>query len=201
MKPFSESCEQNKDVILKIIKPLLSSSQSLFEIGSGTGQHAIYFPQAMPHLQWYTSDRYEAVKGIQLWIDEYCIDGQLKNIHSPVILDVMQENWPELKVDAVYTANSLHIMHWHEVQSFFDQAPTLLNSGGIMLVYGPFNYSGQYTSDSNRRFDGWLKDREPNSGIRDFSAVDELAKNNGLHLLDDYEMPANNRILCWQKDA
>ena len=200
MKPFSESCEQNKEVILKVIRPLLSSRQSLLEIGSGTGQHAIYFAQAMPHLQWYTSDRSEALNGIQMWLDEFCIDGKLANIHSPVLLDVTQKNWPELEIDAIFTANTLHIMHWNEVQKFFQQAAALLDSGGIMLIYGPFNYQGQYTSESNEHFDGWLKDRDPQSGIRDFSALDELAVNNGLKLLDDYQMPANNRILCWQKE-
>lgn len=199
MKPFSESCEQNKDVILKVIKPILTSRHSLLEIGSGTGQHAIYFAQAMPHLKWHTSDRAEALSGIQMWLDEFCSDGQLQNIISPVSLDVSQTNWPELKVDAIFTANTLHIMHWSDVQMFFEQAPKLLVSDGVILIYGPFNYQGQYTSDSNESFDGWLKSRDSKSGIRDFSDLEVLAEKNGLKFLADYEMPANNRILCWQK--
>lgn len=199
IKPFSESCEQNKAVILETIQPLLVSCHNLLEVGSGTGQHAIHFAQAMPHIQWFTSDRHDALNGIQMWVDEYRVDGQLNNLHAPVTLDVTQHDWPALTVDAVFTANTLHIMHWNEVQIFFKRGAQLLNDDGLMLVYGPFNYNGQFTSESNQRFEGWLKSRDPHSGIRDFSDLDELAKENGLTLLADYEMPANNRILCWQK--
>lgn len=199
MKPFSESCEQNKEVILKTIKPLLSLSENLLEIGSGTGQHAIHFAQAMPHLQWHTSDRPESLAGIQMWLNEFCINGQLNNIRPPIALDVMQNNWPALKVDAVYSANTLHIMHWNEVQKFFEQSAFCLNHGGILLAYGPFNYQGKYTSESNERFDNWLKSRDSKSGIKDFSDLCELAENAQLKLMADYEMPANNRILYWQK--
>ena len=198
-QPFAESCEQNKNVILETIKPVLSSCKSVLEIGSGTGQHALYFGQQMPHLQWYTSDRSEAMKGIQMWLDEFQLEGELNNVHSPVTLDVTQNQWPKLNVDAVFTANTLHIMSWQEVQKFYERAPEILNDNGLLLVYGPFNYQGQYTSDSNRQFDGWLKNRDPESGIKDFSELNDLAEKNGLKILVDYEMPANNRILLWQK--
>ncbi len=207
MKPFSESCEQNKDVILEVIKPLLTSCAHLLEIGSGTGQHALYFAKAMPHIQWHTSDRKEALSGIQMWLDDSgssdsgSSDSGISNVHSPFALDVMQSNWPELQVDAIFMANTLHIMHWDEVQTLFKRAPLLLQDNGIMLVYGPFNYHGQYTSESNRQFDGWLKSRDPKSAIRDFTQVNELANQSGLQFQADYEMPANNRILFWQKKA
>ncbi len=201
MKPFSESCEQNKAVILKTIKPVLSSSNSVLEIGSGTGQHAVYFAQHLPHLQWYTSDRSAALNGIQMWLDEFQSEGGLNNVHSPVSLDVTQSQWPDINVDAVFTANTLHIMSWYEVQMFYERVPEILNADGLMLAYGPFNYQGQYTSDSNQRFDGWLKARDPDSGIKDFSELNDLALKNGLNILADYEMPANNRILLWQKQA
>ena len=201
MKPFSESCEQNKAVILKTIKPVLSSCNSVLEIGSGTGQHAVYFAQHLSHLQWYTSDRLEALNGIQMWLDEFQSEGGLNNVHSPVSLDVTQSQWPEINVDAVFTANTLHIMSWYEVQMFYERVPEILNADGLMLAYGPFNYQGQYTSDSNQRFDGWLKARDPDSGIKDFSELNDLALKNGLNILADYEMPANNRILLWQKQA
>lgn len=201
MKPFSESCEQNKNVILETIKPILSSCKNVLEIGSGTGQHAVYFAQQMPHLQWYTSDRVDALKGIQMWLDEYQSEGELSNVHSPITLDVTQSQWPDLCVDAIFSANTLHIMGWQEVKMFFERATQVLDANGLMLVYGPFNYQGQYTSDSNRQFDGWLKARDPHSGIKDFSELNDLAIQNGLKILVDYEMPANNRILLWQKKA
>lgn len=201
MKPFSESCEQNKAAILDIIKPILSTSSSVLEIGSGTGQHALYFARQMSHLQWYTSDRHDALNGIQMWLDEFQSEGGLQNVHSPVSLDVTQSQWPELSVDAVFTANTLHIMSWPEVMSFFQRVPEVMNADGFIIAYGPFNYHGQYTSDSNRQFDSWLKSRNPESGIKDFSQLNELALNNGLKILADYEMPANNRILLWCKET
>ena len=200
MKPFSESCEQNKDVILNVIKPLLENSRSMLEIGSGTGQHAVHFAQAMPHLTWYPSDRVESLSGIQMWLDDYRDKGiPLENVQRPFELDVMQAQWPELQMDAVFTANTLHIMHWDEVEVFFQKVPLQLEVDGMVLVYGPFNYHGNYTSDSNRQFDGWLKSRDPQSGIRDFDDLDALASQNGLQIMTDFEMPANNRILCWHK--
>ncbi len=199
MKPYSESSEENKDVILNVIQPLLLEKKSLFEIGSGTGQHAIYFAQAMPHIQWHTSDRSEAIAGIKMWVDEYKVNGKLHNLHSPIPLDVAQKHWPEIKVDAIFTANTLHIMHWNEVQNLFNNMTKLLSEDGIVLAYGPFNYQGKYTSDSNARFDAWLKSGDANSGIKDFSVLVTLAENNGFKLFADYEMPSNNRILCWKK--
>ena len=195
MKPFSESCEQNKDVILQVIKPLLETQKHLLEIGSGTGQHAVYFGQAMSHLQWQTSDRKEALSGIEMWLDE----SGLNNVHPPLALDVKQSDWPDLEIDAVFMANTLHIMSWDEVQALFKQMALILQDNGILLIYGPFNYHGQYTSESNKNFDGWLKSRDPKSGVRDFEAVNQLAQESGLQLQDDYKMPANNRILYWQK--
>lgn len=199
MKPFSESSEQNKSVILDVLKPLLAERQNVFEIGSGTGQHAIYFAQQLPHLQWHTSDRADAIQGIQLWVDEAVTITGLTNIHSPLTLDVNDTVWPDIKTDAVFSANTLHIMSWDDVTAFFNKAPMLLNANGVIIIYGPFNYNGQYTSLSNERFDQWLKNRDPQSGIRDFSALNELALKNGLKFLQDVKMPANNRILIWQK--
>lgn len=200
MKPYSESCEQNKAAILQVIQPLLTQSNSLLEIGSGTGQHAVYFSHVMPHIQWQTSERSEMMnQGIEMWLDEYRVDGKLSNLQKPIVLDVQQSTWPEIKVDAVFSANTLHIMHWHDVEKFFAHVPALLNDNGLLIVYGPFNFQGEYTSESNRQFDVWLKNRDANSAIRDFTEVNVLAEAQGLKLLQDYPMPANNRILCWKK--
>lgn len=174
---------------------MLMNCAHLLEIGTGTGQHAVYFSKLLPHLQWHTSDRKEALRGIQMWLDE----SGLSNVRAPLALDVMQSDWPDLEVDAIFMANTLHIMSWEEVLALYKHAPLLLKKNGIFLVYGPFNYNGHYTSDSNRQFDAWLKSRNPESAIRDFEAVNDLARENGLQLRGDYEMPANNRILFWQK--
>jgi cyclopropane fatty-acyl-phospholipid synthase-like methyltransferase len=194
-KPYAESCDQNRDVILEVIRPLLANRQSVLEIGSGTGQHVVYFARQLAQLQWQPSDKGENLPGIQLWLDE----AQLVNVSKPLEIDVTQPLWPDMIFDAVFSANTLHIMHWDEVKAFFKGVAQCLHKGGLLIVYGPFNYNKQYTSESNARFDAWLKNRDPGSGIRDFEALDQLAQQQGMQLLQDYAMPANNRILCWQK--
>ena len=195
MKPYSESCDQNRHVILDVIKPLLANKNDLLEIGSGTGQHAVFFAKEMPHLVWHTSDRSENHAGIQAWINE----SALTNIIPPIRLDVSKDPCPEIKVDAIFSANTLHIMSWESVIDFFNKAGKLLSKDGLLIVYGPFNYQGKYTSESNKRFDAWLKSRDANSAIRDFEAVNTLAEKSGLMLVEDFKMPANNRILQWKR--
>ncbi len=194
-KPYAESCDENREPILEVLRPLFADRRAVLEIGSGTGQHAVYFASALPHLNWHSSDRRENHPGIRAWLDE----ARLANAHPPLALDVRNDPWPELAVDAVFSANTLHIMHWPDVESLFAGVGRLLEPGGLLAIYGPFNYGNRYTSDSNARFDQWLKARDPHSGIRNFEALQELADRAGLQLLQDYPMPANNRILCWQK--
>ncbi|MEE9445816.1 MAG: DUF938 domain-containing protein [Cocleimonas sp.] len=195
-KPYSESCDQNRDFIFKIIEPLLADKQHVLEIGSGTGQHAVYFAQKMPHLIWQCSDQIAYHADIQQWLD----DAELSNTPAPIALDVSYDPWPKnLSVDVIFSANAVHIMSWKNVVDFINKAGEQLDSKGLLILYGPFNYNNTYTSDSNARFDIWLKQNNPQSGIRDFEAINELAEQKGLSLIDDFTMPANNRILCWKK--
>jgi cyclopropane fatty-acyl-phospholipid synthase-like methyltransferase len=196
-KPYSEACDRNGAPILAVIQPLLSGCRAVLEIGSGTGQHAVFFAERMPHLLWHTSDREENHAGITSWLAE----AGAANLQSPLSLDVSQSSWPAPAVDAVFSANTAHIMHWDEVEAMFAGVGRLLPDGGIFLLYGPFNYNHAYTSESNERFDGWLKARDPLSGIRDFEEVDRLARRAQMALRDDFAMPANNRLLHWQKQA
>lgn len=195
MKPYAESCDQNRDPILSVIQPLFAELTRVLEIGSGTGQHAVYFAAAMPHLTWHTSDCLEYHDGIRLWLEE----AALPNVRPPLQLDVARSVWPALDVEAVFSANTAHIMHWPEVEAMFAGVGGLLPAGGLFALYGPFNYQGRFTSDSNARFDGWLKQRDPAMGVRDFEALDRLANTAGMALMQDFEMPANNRILCWRR--
>ena len=194
-KPYAEACDRNQEAIFSIIKPLFSRSKAVLEIGSGTGQHAVYFAKRLPHLIWYTSDLEENHQGIKMWLEE----ADLSNTRPPAILDVNQSIWPMLNVDAVFSANTVHIMHWNAVEKLFQGVGDMLPCGGLFILYGPFNYNSDYTSDSNRHFDSWLKKEDPLSGIRNFEELDELAENSKLKLINDYTMPANNRILHWQK--
>lgn len=197
MKPYAEACERNRDPILAVIAPLLAERSAVLEIGSGTGQHAVYFASRLPHLTWYTSDRAEYHAGIRLWI----ADSGLINVEPPLLLDVTQPLWPALAVDAVFSANTTHIMHWPEVEALFAGVGRLLPERGLFMLYGPFNYGGRYTSASNAEFDRLLKLRDPGSGLRDFEEIDRLARAAGLLLKGDVAMLANNRLLYWERQA
>ena len=194
-KPFSQACDNNKEAIRRVLAPHIAGGGRLLEIGSGTGQHGAYISPRYPQLQWQTSDRPENHPGIQAWV----ADCQLANFIAPIELDVNTAQWTGARVDFVFSANTVHIMAWHEVEKLFALLPGCLRPGGLMMLYGPFNYGGRFTSDSNRQFDLWLKGEAPHRGIRDFEAVDALAAANGLTLLEDHTMPANNRLLIWQQ--
>ncbi len=197
IKPYSEACERNRDPILAVLREMLADSAHVLEIGSGTGQHAAYFARHLPQLVWQTSDLAENHAGINAWID----DAGCANLRRPRVLDVRNAAWPVKDVDAVYTANTLHIMDWAGVQAAFRGAGRLLPAGGSLVAYGPFNYHGAFTSDSNAHFDVSLRARGVGSALRDFEAVEALAATEGFTLLRDVAMPANNRTLVWRKAA
>lgn len=194
-KPYSESCEQNREPILAVLRAAFADRHRVLEIGSGTGQHAVYFGAELPHLVWQTADVRAYHRGVHAWLNE----AALPNVLPPLELDVNQSQWHNGRYDAVFSANTLHIMGWPEVVRFFEGVGEVLEPGGVLVVYGPFNYNGQFTSESNARFDAWLKARDPASGVRDFEAVDALARAQGLVLKHDIAMPANNRSLVWQR--
>ena len=195
MKPFSEACEQNKLPILAVLQVQFAECQQVLELGSGTGQHAIFFAGELPHLIWQPSDTPENLPGIRLWLQE----AALGNIAEPLLLDVNQRDWPAQRYDAIFSANTVHIMDWPSVEQMFAGIGLVLQAGGRFCLYGPFNYNGRFTSDSNARFDVWLKQRDPRSGVRDFEKLNGLAEQQSMVLINDYEMPANNRTLVWQK--
>ncbi len=194
-KPFSAACERNRDPILAVLRTHFADRQRVLEIGSGNGQHAVYFAAAMPQIFWQTSDRAENLPGIELWLAE----AALANTPAPLAVDVADAAWPDEPYDAVFSANTLHIMSWTQVQALFAALPGVTTAAAKLAIYGPFNYDGKYTSASNAEFDASLKARAPQMGIRDFAAVDALAHVAGFNLIDDVAMPANNRTLVWQR--
>lgn len=195
--PQAPACERNREPILAVLREHFADRRQVLEIGSGTGQHAVHFAAAMPWLVWQASDVADNLPGIRAWID----DAALPNTPAAIALDVLQPTWPTVAADAVFSANSLHIMGLHAVDAFFRGVGRVLagRPGGVLAVYGPFNYDGRWTSDSNREFDAWLKARDPRSGIRDFEHCDALAAREGLQLAADVPMPANNRCLVWRR--
>lgn len=195
MKQYADSCEENKFPILEVLRKEFAQTDTVLEIGSGTGQHAVFFAEQLPHLIWQPSDVLEAHASIIAWINESGLD----NVLPPLELDVSQNHWPNQIFNGLFSANTTHIMSWPQVIELFNGITKVLASHGKFCLYGPFNYQGEYTSPSNAHFDQWLKSRNPQSGIRDFEALNELAENNGMKLQKDYEMPVNNRLLVWQK--
>lgn len=203
MLPFAPSAERNKDPILAGLAPHLAGRRRVLEIGSGTGQHAVHMTQALPHLVWQCSDLPGAVAGIAARLES---EGN-ERTPPPLALDVAAPPWPlpaagaDDAFDAVYTANTLHIMSFAHVGQFFARIGELLAPGGVCCVYGPMKYGGAFTTESNAAFDAQLRAGNPESGIRDFEALDALAKDQGLALVEDMAMPANNRLIVWQRTA
>ncbi len=195
-KPHAPSCARNREPILEVLREQLAGRRHVLEIGSGTGEHAVHFAAALPQLSWQSSDRAENLPGIRAWLD----DAALPNTPAPLELDVAG-SWPGGPFDAVFSANTLHIMAWHEVQQMFVRLPTITSTDASLIIYGPFNYRGRYSSESNAEFDQWLKARGAHMAIRDAEAVDALAAAAGFALVDDIAMPANNRCRIWQRSG
>lgn len=193
-KPHAPACDRNREPILEVLEDCFSDRKQVLEIGSGTGQHAVFFARAMPWLAWQTSDLAENLPGIRLWIDE----AGLPNLPPPMELQAAGP-WPRGPYDAVFSANTLHIMGWPDVQKLFAGLDGVMAKNAVLAVYGPFNYDGKFTSASNAEFDLWLKRRSAASGVRDFEAVNVLAESIGLELAADHAMPANNRMLVWRR--
>ncbi|TDK30909.1 DUF938 domain-containing protein [Luteimonas terrae] len=196
-RPFAPSCERNRDPILGVLHDVFGDRSAVLEIGSGTGQHAVHFAAAMPWLRWQCSERAPHLPGITQWLDE----AALPNTPPPIALDVATGPWPPARFDAAFTANTLHIMGWPEVEACFAGLDATLAADATLVVYGPFNCDGRYTSDSNREFDAWLEARDPRSGIRDLEAVDALAQAIGFQREATIEMPAHNLSVVWHRGS
>ena len=191
--PFSQACENNKRPILAILKSAFAPCKQVLEIGSGTGQHAVYFAQNLPHLKWHPSDREVESSGLRLRVKHAL------NVASPVEFDVSESPWPHPGIDAVFSANTAHIMPWRITLLMLNRVADTLPENGVFVLYGPFNYNGSYSSPSNAEFDQWLIARDHQQGIRDIERVRDAVESRGMLLVKDHEMPSNNRLLVWKK--
>lgn len=194
-KPFAPSCERNRDPIREVLKRVLTGSGLLLEVGSGTGQHAAYLAKDFPAYQWQPTDLPENLEAINAWAAESDAD----NILPAKALDLSDDEWPVENADAILCLNTIHIVAWRLVEKLFTGAGKVLRPGGVMYVYGPFEYSDRPLEPTNAEFNEWLKMRDPKSGIRKFDEVNRLAQENGLVLEGDEAMPANNRSIWWRK--
>jgi SAM-dependent methyltransferase len=196
MLPFSEACERNKEPILDVLRLAFGDRRQVLEIGSGTGQHAVHFSTQLPHLSWYPTEQLAYIADLAARVKH---EGG-RNLRPPTVLDVNQLLWPLRSADAIFSANTLHIMSWEDVGAMYRGIGSVLAPGGVLCVYGPFRYSGRYTSKSNEAFDRMLQERDALSGLRDLDDLTVLAAQNGLRFHNDHDLPANNRLLVFVKD-
>ncbi len=194
-RPFSAACERNKAPILRELQALLPMPATVLEIGSGSGQHGVHFCSMLADLVWHASDRAENLEGIRAWVSQ----AALPNLKGPHRLDVMQDPWPDIPIDAVFSANTAHIMHWDAVERMFAGVGRQLSAGGLFLLYGPFSRHGRHNSDSNLAFHRQLQQQDPGMGLRDLDELQALARSCDLALLEVREMPANNRLIVFRR--
>ena len=192
--PDAPSTARNREAILQALQRLLQGSTRVLEVGSGTGQHAVYFAPHLSHLVWQTSERRESIHETRAWLAHCPAD----NLPQPLELDVTGK-WPDITVDTVFTANTLHIMPAAVVETFFRKLPRVLEPGAQLLVYGPVKIAGEFIGSGNAGFDQWLKQQDPLRGIRDLEWLDELAAASGLTRVENNYLPANNQLLVWQR--
>ncbi|MFC3094386.1 DUF938 domain-containing protein [Alteromonas sediminis] len=191
-KPYSQACENNKSFILAHLKEAFSSATHVLEIGSGTGQHAVYFAPALPHLIWQTSDQAPYHAGINQWIDDFPSD----NLRRPLLFKVAENVTLFDDFDAIFTANTAHIMQKEDVEIMMGLIANHLPKGGVFCQYGPFTDRGVFTSESNQQFHLHLLE-QGYGGYRDINELIEWSQ--GLKLAQNICMPANNQLLIWRK--
>ena len=194
-KPFSASAERNKQAILSKLQIQLNNGDHVLEIGSGTGQHACFFANALPNVIWQPTELQQNIPAINAWLNEH----NLKNILEPLVLDINKLPWPKSQANACYTCNTLHIISMDSVHSFFKGCKQVLADKGKLCVYGPFSFDGQHTSPSTEEFDQWLRAADPASGVRDLNHLDSIAQELGFKACRFDKMPANNFFVVWEK--
>lgn len=193
--PFSASAERNKSVIADALAAYFDAAGRVLEIGSGSGQHAVFFCERFAHLQWQPTDREENLPGIRQWIDQ----SQLTNVDAPLILDVNDYTPTTDRYSFAYSANTAHIMSEEQVNRMFDVVGAHLAVGGHFALYGPFRFNGKHNAQSNADFDLMLREQAQHMGIRDKSRLDAFAGHAGLEFIEGIEMPSNNHLLIWRR--
>ena len=196
-KPCAPAAERNCGPILDVIREVFANAPCVLEIGSGTGQHAVHFGRELPHLSWQTSDLEENHAGILAWLDE----ARLANVHDPIVVDVLTAQLPASSYDAVYSANTAHVMHIEAVGKMFELVASVLRTGGVFCLYGPFRQDGAFNAASNAQFDAKLRGQDPEMGIRDLEDLDRFAASNGLRRTRLVAMPSNNHLVVWVKNG
>jgi cyclopropane fatty-acyl-phospholipid synthase-like methyltransferase len=195
-KPYSPTCEHNSGAILQFLKEVITpGDKRLLEIGAGTGQHAVYFAPHFPWLEWYPTDVQGNLFGMKKWFDEY----KIPTIQKPQRVEVGKDELPKLKFELIYTADTFHVLHWKECKSLMKMFGGRLREGARVIIYGPFKYGGQFSSESDQELDRTLKEKDPMSGIRSFEDVNNVMTKNGFELTLDADLPENNHLLIYTR--
>lgn len=197
MLMHSDACERNKGPLTTVLQRYLPESGGVLEVGSGTGQHVVHFARQFACLAWQPTDTGAYLGALRARL---AAEPQ-PNVLPAIELDVRMQPWPVASYAALFSANTLHYMSTACVARFFAGAAAALDPDGVLLVYGPFRYAGEFTSASNAAFDQWLREGDPERGVRDFEWVAELAEHNAMTLIADCDMPANNRCLIWRRSV
>lgn len=188
------AAERNREPILRVLTRVLPATGTLLEVASGTGQHAACFAAALPDLTWQPSEIDGTMSAsIVAWTQD------LPNVRPPIRLDVCAASWPVGPLDAIYSANMIHITPWEACLGLLAGAGRHLRPGGVLVLYGPYRLGGAHTAPSNAAFDADLRARDPRWGVRDFEAVDAAARAQDLTFAERVEMPANNQIVIWRR--
>ncbi len=195
MERFSRAADNNQGAILHVMRRWLPDGGDVLEIGSGSGQHAIHMAKSFAALRWQPTEQVEVLAALINNVRDY----GTPNISTPISLDLSKHEWPTRVFDCVYSANVLHIVDKTLGAKLIEGSATVLEAGGSLLLYGPFKYQGSFTTESNADFDAFLRDRDFNSGVRDIEWVSAIAEDEGFKLIEDQDMPANNRFLIFRK--
>jgi len=195
---FTGSVERNADPILAELRRVLPEAGLVLEIASGTGQHVIHFANALPRLTWQPSDADAAFRrSVEAWIAKEAP----ANVRMPVDLDVLRLPWPVTQADAVLCINMIHVSPWAATQALLDGTKSILRTGGVLFLYGPYRRFGRHTAPSNAAFDEQLRASDPEWGLRDLEAVAELARAAGFHLSDVVDRPSNNFSVVFRREG
>jgi SAM-dependent methyltransferase len=190
------AAERNKEPILDVLRRVVPERGLVLEIASGTGQHIVHFAKALPALEWQPSDPdRDQHASIMAWIEA---EG-LKNVRPPIALDVGAHPWPVEHADAVLCINMIHISPWQATLDLMQGASFALVKGGVLFLYGPYRRGGAHTAPSNAAFDDDLRARNPDWGVRDLEAVEEIAQSYGFTLDEVVTMPANNFSVVFRR--
>ena len=194
MHNFSAASERSKQPIFDQLSRRIGGNETILEVGSRSGQHALFFAQKLPCTHWQCSDLADNLSQLTDNIKH----ANLTNVALPIELDVIHYDWASWQYDVIFTANTLHIMTQEEVDHFLSHVHLALRPRGKLIAYGPFNYQNDYTSASNRDFDVILRQKNMGSCIKSFELTHAHLSKNQFTLLNDWTMPVNNRLIAWE---